>query len=90
MKIIENVETENKFLFEDIISEEIESELRTIDPKKAGMKDNIPAKPLKMSSDIVGKNLSTMYNNSKNNEKFPITLKVADVTPIHKAKERII
>ena len=90
LKIKENVNPERSFQFKDITSEEMETEIRNINLKKSSMENDIPAKALKLSHDIISNNLSTIYNNSKNNEKFPVPLKFADVTPIHKAKERTV
>ena len=47
----------------------------------------MPTKVLVGTDDIVSQYLSNIYNNSKNKQKYPISLKVAGVTPIHKAKE---
>ena len=90
LKIKENVKIENKFEFLEMTSEEMEKEIKKLDPKKASMKDDIPAKPLIANNDIVGKYLSVIYNNSKNAEKYPSSLKVADVTPIPKTKEKTL
>ena len=87
-KIKENVEVETKFEFMEMTSEQMEKEIKKLDPKKASMADDIPAKTLISSHDIVGKYLSTIYNNSKNSAKYPVPLKVADVTPIPKTKEK--
>ena len=38
--------------------------------------------------DIVSSNLSNIYNNSKNDLKHPISLKVADVTPLYKREDK--
>ena len=44
---------------------------------------------LKMgNSDIVCEPLSNIYNIYKNNRKYPISLKIADVIPIHKPNEK--
>ena len=47
------------------------------------MEDDIPR-----TNDIAGKYLSTIYNNSKDSGTFPDPLKIADVTPIPKTKEK--
>ena len=65
-------------------------EIRKLDPKKASMQNDIPTKILIGSNDIVSNYLSNIYNNSKKDHSYPLSLKVADVTPIHKAKERIL
>ena len=61
-----------------------------LDPKKANMEDDIPTKTLIRTNDIVGKYLSTIYNNSKDSGTFPGPLKIADVTPIPKTKEKTL
>ena len=58
-----------------------------LDPKKASIENDIPTKILIGSRDIVCGHLSNIYNNSKNDHKYPRTLKLADVTPIHKKDE---
>ena len=88
LKIKENVNPETRFQFKDMTSQEMEAEIRKLDPKKASVENDIPTKALKLSCDIVNANLSTIFNNSKNKERFPVPLKLADVTPIHKAKAR--
>ena len=89
-KIKENAIIENKFEFIDVTSDNIEREIRKLDPKKASIQNDIPTKILIGSNDIVCNYLSSIYNNSKNNQNYPLSLKVADVTPIHKAKERTL
>ena len=54
------------------------------------MQNDIPTKILIGSKDIVSNYLSNIYNNSKKDHSYPLSLKVADVTPIDKAKERIL
>ena len=90
LKIKENVIIGNKFEFRDITPEETESEIKQLDPKKASIENDIPTKILIGSNDIVSEHLSSIYNTSKNNQEYPLSLKIADVTPIHKAKERIL
>ena len=90
LKIEENVKVETKFSFSDITPNEIEIQLTNLDLKKATMENDIPAKVLKESADIVSNYLSGAYNNSKNSHTYPLSLKVAHVTPIHKAKERTL
>ena len=55
-----------------------------MDPRKAGIENDIPAKILISSSDIVCTYLSHIYYFSKNYNTYPQSLKFADVTPIHK------
>ena len=88
--IKQNALITNKFEFVDLTSDNIEVEIRKLDPKKASMQNDIPTKILIGSNDIVSNYLSNIYNNSKKDQCYPLSLKVADVTPIHKAKERIL
>ena len=90
LKIKENVKLDNKFRFNDVTEELVEIEMKKLDPKKASIENDIPTEILKENSDIVSYHLSKAYNNSKNSHLFPLSLKVADVSPIHKTKERII
>ena len=88
IKIKTNVKVDVKFKFVDMTSDEMETEIQKLDPKKANMQDDIPTKTLIRTNDIVGKYLSTIYNNSKDSGTFPGPLKIADVTPIPKTKEK--
>ena len=54
------------------------------------MEDDIPAKLLVVSNDTVGKLLSSIFNNSKNSNSYPHSLKISDVIPISKTKEKIL
>ena len=90
LKIEENVKVETKFYFSDITSNEIESEIKRLDSKKASVENDIPSKVLKESAHIVSNYLSSAYNESKNTNNFPLSLKVAHVTPVHKGKEKTL
>ena len=84
LKIKENIKLETKFKFNDITEDEIYSKIKKIDPKKASMEKDIPAKVLIGSNDIVSSYLSNIFNDSKNSQKYPTSLKMADITPIPK------
>ena len=88
MNIKKNVKVENRFKFTDTTEDEIYSKIKSFDPKKAGVENDIPAKILIGSNDIVSGYIAKMYNESKNSNKFPVSLKTADITPIHKEKEK--
>ena len=90
LKIRENVKLETKFKFCDVTADGIYTEINALDPKKASMENDIPAKILKESNDIASYYLSSIYNDSKNSKNYPTSLKTADVTPIHKENERIL
>ena len=90
LKIKENVKIENKFEFKNMTSDQIENDIIKLKTKKASMENDIPTKVLKGSTDIVGPYLSNIYNNSKNTHIYPLSLKVADVTPIPKTREKVL
>ena len=87
LKIRENVNVENKFIFNDATPIYFREVIGQLDPKKAGIENDIPTKILIQSKDIVCGYLSNIYNNSKNKSTYPKKLKLADVTPIHKKAE---
>ena len=88
LKIKENVNVENKFLFKDMTSQDFEKEISKLNPNKASIENDIPAKTLIGSKDIVSDYLANIYNNSKQEQKYPLSLKAADVTPIHKKDDK--
>ena len=86
--IKENVNIENSFKFSDSTEDEIYSKIKRLNPKKASMENDIPAKTLIGCNDIISGYISNIYNESKESEKYPTSLKTADITPIHKEKEK--
>ena len=63
-------------------SQDFKKEISELNPNNAGIGNDIPAK------DIVSDYLSYIYNNTKQERKYPPSLKAADVTPIHKKDEK--
>ena len=57
-----------------------------LDAKKASLDNDIPIKILKTPSDVSSKFLSKIYNDSKNQQDFPLSLKLANVIPVTKQK----
>ena len=66
-----------------MISQDLENQILKLDTKKAIMEDDIPIKIL-ITNDIISYNLCTLYNKAKNNQNYPTSLKLANVTPIMK------
>ena len=87
LKIKENVKLEERFNFCDVTQAGIQKEINALNLKKASVENDIPAKLLKENSDILSPHISCIYNESKNTKTFPVSLKHADVSPIHKEKE---
>ena len=82
------MKTDEKFKFKDITVDEMFKKIISLDANKGCMKDDIPAKLLLGTNDIVCEHLSIIYNNAKNLEEFPQCLKTADVTPLSKAGKK--
>ena len=88
IKINENVKKDNIFSFTDMTSLDFENEIIKLDKKKASMDDDIPAKILTGTKNSVSNYLSNSYNYSKNDKKYPMSLKRTNVIPVHKKDER--
>ena len=89
-KIKEIVGECNKFHFMDVSSQVFEKEIKNFDTKKASVENDMPTKILIGSSEIVTIYLRDIYNDSKNQQDFRFSLKLADVIPIPKTKEKIV
>ena len=87
-KIKENIDIEEKFTFQEIGEQSLNKILYSIDPKKASVENDIPAKVLKGSGPIISKYLSKIYNTSMEQGAFPDSLKEGTVTPINKTSKR--
>ena len=88
VKIKENVKVDKKFEFEDISEEKMFKIIGSLDVKKSCMKDDLPTKLLIATNDIITPKLTKIFNETKNMEKFPSCLKMADVTPLPKDREK--
>ena len=68
----------------------MKDEIHQLDSRKASLENNIPISILKTASDISSVFLSDIFNESKKQLDFPLSLKLANVIPIHKAKEKTL
>ena len=89
-KIKENISVNEKFSFNSMTSDQVENVIKNLNTHKATQCNDIPAKIILKSSDIVSPYLSNIYTRSIQNYTFPNALKEADVTPIHKKGDRIL
>ena len=85
MKIKEHTE---KFTFTKTNFKEVEEQLKSLDPKKTTVENDIPTKILIDTKEIVTEYLTKIYHISIDNQSFPPSLKKADVIPSHKQLER--
>ena len=90
LKIQGNVNNLSKFFFKDKSPFDFEKEIFKLNPKKANLKGDIPTKMLIKTYDIISTYLSRFYNEAKQENKFPKSLKMADVLPIHKKDEKTL
>ena len=84
ISINKHVVITEKFNFSPITAEDIDKQIRNLDPKKNG--GCIPTKILKEMRHIVSKPLAEIWNTELiKNKNFSQKLKVGDITPIFKA-----
>ena len=89
IQLINDNVVKGNFSFKTVDLDTIEKEVAALDGKKASMSDSIPPKCLKEYSTICCKPLTVIINNGILNSCFDGALKLADLTPVHKAEETI-
>ena len=89
-KIKENINIEAKFHFENISEPMVQKQIASLNKKKPTTFNNIPTRILVENSDIISPFITNIYNNCKYKSEFPPTLKLADITPVHKKSDRTI
>ena len=88
IKIKQNVKIKSKFKFNNVTTDNIKDEISKLNSKKASVSNDIPANILKENMDIVCYPLTNIYNNCIYCQNYPISLKIADVTPVYKPNEK--
>ena len=74
LKTKQSVRITCKVEFIDTTSEDIKNEILQLDPAKASIGNNITATIRKRSKEVVSAYLADIYNNSKNDTKYPLKL----------------
>ena len=87
-KIRNFVQNADPFKFQKVSLEQMDNEIRRLNPKKVTTFKNIPAKVLKSNSDVCSVSLQLIFNNCIENGLFPDSLKLADITSLHKMDEK--
>ena len=77
----------DSFTFNPVSLEDMETEIKRLNAKKAKTFKNTPSKILKNSANIWSEPLLEISNNSIRSSTFPDELKCADVSSLHKQKE---
>ena len=75
------------FAFQPTTVEHVAEKLHQLNSKKATGYDQIPAKLLKVSADIIAPSLTAQINNNIAASYFPTELKTAQVIPVFKKKD---
>ena len=76
---------QNQFIFKSIHVQDVVNEIGKLNVSKSTGTDNIPAKLLRDSKDVVAPFLALIFNTSLNNCIFPDDLKTARISPIYKS-----
>ena len=76
---------QNQFIFKSIHVQDVVNEIGKLNVSKSTGPDNIPAKLLRDSKDVVAPFLALIFNTSLNNCIFPDDLKTARISPIYKS-----
>ena len=85
---IKSKSTNKYFKFNSISKAEIEKEILNLDSSKACQDCDIPTKVIKSNSDIFTDALYSEFNRSLETSIFPPSMKLADVTTVHKKSNR--
>ena len=88
LRIKEKVEIDESFHFSPVDESVISDKIGSLDKRKPTTYNNIPTRILVDNKDIISPIITEMYNDSNRNSNFPNSLKLADVTPVHKKEER--
>lgn len=78
----------SQFIFSEIDQNNVTRSLKLLKVSKATGVDNIPAKILKMSADIIAPSLTAIFNLSLNSGVYIDAWKQARITPIYKSEDR--
>ena len=73
-----------KFSFHEVNNEKIAKEIRSLNKNKASQKSDIPIRIIKENADIFAEFLCETVNSAIKSSNFPNSLKLADITPLHK------
>ena len=90
VKIVRQKNKDNgEFRFQSILTEEPKKIIIDVDCNKTNLNGSIPANVLKDTCDTFILYLTEIINNSFQTGNFPSELKLVEVTPVFKKKERL-
>ena len=82
------VRVTTKFKFKETTAKKMYDKILSLDSKKATPEDDIPVDVLKCVADIIDQPLADIVNENINENTFPSSLKIQNVTPLHKDDDR--
>ena len=82
------VKVTTKFKFKDTTADEMYRKMILLDSKKATPDGDVSVDVLKCIGDIIAGTVADIFNENKNKNVFPSSLKRQNVTPLHKGEER--
>ena len=85
-----HVKITTKFQFKDTNTEKMYRKILAMDSKKAVPENDISIDVLKCTADIISDSIADIFKENKNLNTFPNSLKVQNVTPLHKGDERTL
>ena len=81
---------ENAFSLKEVSNESVLKKLKALNPSKATGHDNIPARFLKDSAEIISPQITHIINLSIKQGTFPQIFKIARVTPLYKKGSKLL
>ena len=87
LKIRETVKSEEKFYLKNIVQDDLEKEIHNLNPNKSIPFNDIPVNIMKGCNDIISPYLTNLLNDLIENNTYPDSLKLAEVSPAHKKDE---
>ncbi len=88
LKIKKHINIVEKFSFKKTTKKEIQDNIKLLNTKKTTVDGDIPTKMLVLTNEISSEIITNIYNDSKEIQLFPNSLKSADVKPIYKKSEK--
>ena len=88
LKIKEHIIVTEKFTFSKPTPNDLDEHIKSLDPKKTTVENDIPTKILIDTKEIANVYLTNIYHKCIDNQTFPLSLKKADVIPSYKQLER--
>ena len=88
--IKDNIVNSDNFSFKEISEEDMCKFIKKIDHRKSTGWDNIPPKLIKMAATELSAPCASIFNKTVRFSQFPGALKMAEVSPIFKAKDNMV